>query len=76
MFCPEYRYRILDSEAAEYMGREMQLLYRYKGGLEILKMNIQSDHIHLLQSIAPKYAVSNVMGYLKGKLALRLFSHY
>ena len=39
-------------------------------------MNIQPDHIHLVLSIPPKYAISNVMGFLKGKLALRLFQRY
>lgn len=39
-------------------------------------MNIQPDHAHLITSIASKYAISNVMGYLKGKLVLRLFHQY
>lgn len=34
---------------------------------------MQSDHVHVLLSIPPKYAVSQVMGFLKGKLALCLF---
>ncbi len=37
---------------------------------------MQPDHIHLVLSIPPKYAVSAIMGYLKGKLALRLFQRY
>jgi putative transposase len=39
-------------------------------------MNVQSDHIHLVVWIPPKYAVSAVMGYLKGKLAIRMFQRY
>lgn len=39
-------------------------------------MNIQPDHIHVVLSIPPRYAVSNVMGFLKGRLALRLFQRY
>ncbi len=39
-------------------------------------MNIQEDHIHLVLSIPPKYSVSSIMGFLKGKLALRLFQRY
>ncbi len=42
----------------------------------MLEVNIQPDHIHLVLSIPPKYAVSTVMGFLKGKLALRLFQRY
>jgi len=76
VFCPKYRYRILHGEVAEYTDREIRQLCKYKDGVEILEMNIQIDHIHLVLSIAPKYAVSSVMGYLKGKLALRLFGQY
>ena len=39
-------------------------------------MNVQADHVHLIVSIPPKYAVSKFMGYLKGKLAIRLFTRY
>ena len=39
-------------------------------------MNVQSDHVHLVVWIPPKYAISEVMGYLKGKLAIRIFQRY
>jgi len=44
--------------------------------IEVLELNVRPDHIHLVVSIAPKYAISSVMGYLKGKLAIRLFERY
>jgi len=44
--------------------------------VEILELNVQLDHIHLVMSIPPKYSVSSVMGFVKGKLALRLFQRY
>jgi len=44
--------------------------------MEVLELNVQLDHIHLVMSIQPKYAVSSVMGFLKGKLSLRLFQRY
>ena len=44
--------------------------------MEILEFNVQLDHIHLVMSIPPKYSVSSVMGFVKGKLALRLFQRY
>ena len=49
---------------------------RHKELVEVLELDVQPDHIHLVLSIPPKYAVSTVMGYLKGKLALRLFQRY
>ena len=39
-------------------------------------MTIKADHIHLVVSIPPKYAVSSIMGFLKGKLSTRLFQRY
>jgi len=47
-----------------------------KRRVEVLELNVQPDHVHLVVSIPPKYAVSEFMGYLKGKLALRLFQQY
>jgi putative transposase len=49
---------------------------RQKEGIEIIEMNVQSDHIHLIVWIPPKYLISEVMGYLKGKLAIRIFQRY
>ena len=42
----------------------------------MLELNVQVDHVHLVLSVPPKYAISNVMGFLKGKLALRLFHQF
>ncbi|MDM8543096.1 IS200/IS605 family transposase [Desulfococcaceae bacterium HSG7] len=44
--------------------------------MEILEMNIQPNHIHLMISIPPEYSVSAFMGFLKGKSALKLFNRY
>ena len=76
IFCPKYRRRILKDEIREYARREIENLLRQKEGIEIIEMNVQSDHIHLVVWIPPKYAVSAVMGYLKGKLAIRLLQRY
>ncbi len=76
VFCPKYRRPILKDEVREYVRREIGNLLRQKEGIEIMEMNVQSDHIHLIVWIPPKYAVSAVMGYLKGKLAIRLLQRY
>ena len=76
IFCPKYRYRILTGEIREWVRREIIKLIRNKEGLEIIELNVQAEHVHLLMWIPPKYAVSQVMGYLKGKLAIRLFQRY
>ncbi len=76
VFCPKYRRPILKDEIKEYVRGEIGNLLRQKEGIEIMEMNVQSDHIHLVVWIPPKYAVSAVMGYLKGKLAIRLLQKY
>ncbi len=76
IFCPKYRRRILKDEIRAYVKQEIRNLLRQKEGIEIIEMNVQSDHVHLVVWIPPKYAVSAVMGYLKGKLAIRIFQRY
>ena len=44
--------------------------------VEIMEINVQEDHIHSVMTIPPKYSVSAFMGYLKGKLSLRMFQRY
>jgi putative transposase len=76
VFCPKYRYRIFNNEVAEYTRQQIYALCQQKELVEVLELNVQADHVHLIVSIPPKYAVSAVMGYLKGKLAIRLFQQY
>ena len=42
-------------------------------GIEIIEAELCPDHIHMLVSISPKYSVSSIMGYLKGKSSLMIF---
>jgi putative transposase len=76
VFCPKYRYRIMKDGVGETVRQQIYSLCRNKEGIEVLELNIQVDHVHLVVSIPPKYAVSSFMGYLKGKLAIRLFQQY
>ena len=76
VFCPKYRYKILQNEVSKYVEQEIYRLSNQKDGVEILEVNVQEDHVHMVVSIPPKYAVSKYMGFLKGKLALKLFDRY
>ena len=76
VFCPKYRFRIFRDEKNEYVRQQIYSLCRQKDLVEVLELNIQPDHIHMVLSIPPKFSVSSLMGFLKGKLSLRLFSHY
>lgn len=76
VFCPKYRHRILRGEIAEYAKQQAYRLCRQKELIEVLELSVLADHVHLVMSVPPKYAVSSLMGYLKGKLSLRLFQRY
>ena len=76
VFCPKYRYKILQDEVAQYVTQQIYRLCSQKDEVEVLEVNVQAEHVHVVISIPPKYAVSQMMGYLKGKLALRLFDRY
>jgi len=76
VLCPKYRYRILDGEVAEYVKLQIYGLCQQKDQVEVLELNVRLDPVHLVVSIPPKYAVSSFVGYLKGKLAIRMFERY
>ena len=76
VFCPKYRYKLLQEEAAAYIKQAIYDLCNQKEGLEVHELNVQIDHVHVVVTIPPKYAVSKVVGYLKGKLALRTFDRF
>ena len=76
VFCPKYRFRIFDDKIGEYTKQQVYFLSRQKELIEIMELNIHNDHIHLIVSIPPKYSVSSMMGFLKGKLSMKLFQRY
>jgi putative transposase len=75
VFCPKYRYRILKEAIGEYVKQQVYQLWQ-KDQIEVLELNVQPEHVHMVVSLPPKYAISEFMGYLKGKLALRMFQQY
>jgi putative transposase len=76
VFCPKYRHRILKDEIADYCRREFFSLAKMKDLVEVLEMNVQEDHVHTILSIPPKYSVSSLMGFLKGRLSIKMFRRY
>ena len=76
VFCPKYRYKLLQEEVKEYVVQQTYRLCNQKDGVEVLEINVQPDHVHVVLVIPPKYSVSEMIGFLKGKLALRLFDRF
>jgi putative transposase len=73
IFCPKYRFKVLDGKAEVFVRNELYRLCSQKNYVQIEEINIQSDHIHMILSVPPKYAISGIMGFLKGKTAVKLF---
>ena len=76
VFCPKYRLRIFQAEIKNYTEYQLRRLLDQKDKIELMELNICEDHIHMVVSIPPKYSLSGLIGFLKGKLALRLLHHY
>jgi putative transposase len=75
VWTPKYRYKVLFGEVKQLVEQDIRMLCEWKGS-EILEMNVQIDHVHIVVSIPPKVSVSVLMGTLKGKLAIKLFKTY
>ena len=57
------------------IGKILRQLCQQKG-IEIIEAELCKDHVHMLISIPPKYSVSQIMGYLKGKISLMIFDRH
>ena len=72
IFCPKYRYRILRGGVGRKTRDWIRRICEWTG-VEILEGNVSYDHVHLLLSIPPKMAVSEVVGRIKGRVAIRMY---
>ena len=72
VWTPKYRFRVLEGKIKTFVEQKINQISAWYG-VEIIEMNVMSDHIHILVSIPPKLSVSEYMGILKGKTAIKLF---
>jgi len=75
VWIPKYRYRVLTDQVRRYTHNAVRELCRRRC-VDVLELNVQEDPIHLLASIPPSRAVSDVMGYVKGKSALSILRKF
>ena len=75
VFAPKYRRMVIYRQIKMDVGRILRKLCEQKG-VEKIEAEVCPDHIHMLLSIPPKYSVSQIMGYLKGKSSLMIFDRH
>ena len=75
VFIPKYRRKVMYGKMKEDIREILRTLCRYKK-VEIIEGAVCADHVHLCLSIPPKIAISEFMGYLKGKSALMIYDRH
>ena len=75
VFAPKFRRKAIYGELKKDIGKILRELCERKG-IEIIEAELCPDHIHMLVRIPPKYSVSEIMGYLKGKSSLIIFDRH
>ena len=75
IFAPKFRRQIIYRELRADIGKILRELCERKG-IEIVEAQCCPDHVHMLVKIPPKYSVSEIMGYLKGKSSLIIFDRH
>jgi putative transposase len=71
VFIPKCRRKKLYQQLRQHLGEVFRQLARHRES-QILEGHLIADHVHMLISIPPKYAVAQVIGYIKGKSAIHI----
>ena len=75
VFIPKCRRRVLYGQLRQHLGSVFHDLARQKES-RIEEGHLMPDHVHMLIAIPPKYAVSQVIGFIKGKSAIHIARVY
>ena len=75
VFAPKYRRMEVYGKIRKDIGQILRKLCEQKG-VKIIEAEACPDHIHMLIEIPPKYSVSQIMGFLKGKSSLMIFDRH
>jgi putative transposase len=75
VFIPKGRKKVLFGHIRQHLGEVFRRLAEQKGS-RIEEGHLMPDHVHMMISIPPKYAVSQVIGYIKGKSAIHMARTY
>jgi putative transposase len=71
VWIPKYRHKVLYGRLRRQVGRLIRRLCE-QHGVELLEGHAMADHVHVVLSIPPKFSVARVIGFVKGKSAVRV----
>ena len=75
VWVPKYRFRILSGQVAGEVARCVRA-FSEQNGAEVVELNVQIDHVHLLVLVPPKISISSFVGVVKGRTAIRVFNKF
>ena len=75
VWIPKYRKKSIYGDLRKYLGDIFKELASQKE-CKVIEGHLMSDHVHILLSIPPKYAVSQVVGFIKGKSAIQIARNF
>lgn len=75
IWTPKYRFKILKGRVAREVENCIRA-FSQQLGAEIVELNVQIDHVHLLVLLPPKVSVSTFVGTVKGRTAIRVFNKF
>lgn len=75
VWVPKYRYRVLIGRVG-FEAMKTIRVYTERLGCEVVELNVQADHVHLLVKVPPKVSISKLLGTVKGKTAQQLFRQF
>ena len=75
VFAPKYRIKIIFGKYKREIGAILRELCEWKN-INIVGAEMCPDHVHMLLEIPPKYSVSSIMGFLKGKSSLLIYEKF
>ena len=75
VWTPKYRLRLLRDILADMVEDKIRTISEWKD-VEVIGLNVQPDHVHLVCSIPPKLSISSYMGIVKGKTGIQLFKSF
>ena len=75
VWAPKYRFRILEGQISKDVASFIHA-FSDQQGCEVVELNVQRDHVHLLVMVPPKLSISEYVGKVKGRTAIRILNKH